>query len=153
MYPSPFSLPRLGKRLISGHEMHQILAPRPHARRLDALWSSIYCEGGHVASLIYVFRKLALQEAFQFVPSKFIESTFKEHNHYYGAYFAILETERRHGSAANPPYDKLRGRRGSSRMTSAILMEELRQEGFDFDGLKQEIDSAFQRRKRDDGTY
>lgn len=33
-----------------------------------------------------------------------------------------------------------------------MLMEELRQDGFDFDGLKQEIDSAFQRRKRDEGT-
>ncbi|KAK4693198.1 hypothetical protein P7C71_g4153, partial [Lecanoromycetidae sp. Uapishka_2] len=94
--------------------------------------------------------KLALQEAFQFVPTKFIESTFKEHNHYYGAYFAILEAERGLASAVNPPFDRLRSKRANSKTTAARMIEELRQDGFDFDGLKQEIDSAFQRRKRDD---
>lgn len=98
-------------------------------------------------------RKLALQEAFTFVPTKFLESTFKEHNHYYGAYFAILEAERGLKAGAIPRFDRLKTKRGNSRVTSAMMMEELRQEGFDFDGLKQEIDSAFQRRKRDDGMY
>ena len=96
---------------------------------------------------------MALIEAFQSVPIRFIESVFKEHSHFYGAYFAILEAERSHGSAAVPPYDKLRSKRGRVRTTSLILMDQLRQEGHDFDGLKQEIDCAFQRRKRDNGTY
>lgn len=87
------------------------------------------------------------------MPTKFIDSTFKEHNHYYGAYFAILEAERGLATAANPPFDRLRSRRANPRITSTIMMETLRQEGFEFDGLKQEIDSAFQRRKRDDGMY
>ncbi len=32
-------------------------------------------------------------------------------------------------------------------------MAQLEQDGFDFENLKKEIDSAFQRRKKDEGTF
>ena len=96
--------------------------------------------------------KVALNEAFEYVPSKFINEKFKEHSHYYGTFFAILEAERSIRTAVNPPYAPLRSRRVTSGRTSAALMVELRQDGYEFEELKREIDSAQQRRNREEGT-
>lgn len=94
--------------------------------------------------------KVALNEAFEYVPSKFINEKFKEHSHYYGTFFAILEAERSIRTAVNPPYAPLRSRRVTSGRTSAALMVELRQDGYEFEELKREIDSAQQRRNREE---
>ena len=96
-------------------------------------------------------RKVALHEAFEYVPSKFINEKFKEHSHYYGAFFAILEAERSLRTAINPPFVLLRARRVTSARTSAALMIELREDGYEFEELKREIDSAQQRRNREEG--
>lgn len=93
-------------------------------------------------------RKVALQEAFEYVPTKFINGKFKEHSHYYGAFFAILEAER----SINPPFVQLKTRRAASGRISAAMMAELRADGYEFEELKREIDSAKQRRKREEGT-
>lgn len=93
-------------------------------------------------------RKVALQEAFPLVPSKFIVEKFKEHSHYYGTFFAILEAEK----SMNPPFTLLRARRVTSGKTSAAMMVELREDGYEFEELKREIDSAQQRRIREEGT-
>ena len=98
-------------------------------------------------------RKVALHEAFAYVPSKFINEKFKEHGHYYGAFFSILEAQRSIRTAAIPPYAPLRARRVSSGRTSAALMIDLSQDGFEFEELKREIDSAQQRRNREEGIY
>ena len=97
-------------------------------------------------------RKLALQEAFELVPAKFIDAMYKEHHHYYGAFFAILEAERGLSSARPPPFAPLKSRRVSTK-SSAAIMAQLEQDGFDFENLKKEIDSAFQRRKKDESTF
>lgn len=97
-------------------------------------------------------RRIALQEAFEYVPSKFINEKFKEHSHYYGAFFAILQAERSFATAINPPYVHLKARRVASGRTSAAMMVELRQDGYEFEELKREIDSAQQRRNREQGT-
>ena len=97
-------------------------------------------------------RKLALQEAFELVPAKFIDAMYKEHHHYYGAFFAILEAERGLSSARPPPFAPLKSRRVSTK-SSAAIMAQLEQDGFDFENLKKEIDSAFQRRKKDECTF
>ena len=102
--------------------------------------------------LIVKNRKLALQEAFEFVPAKFIDTMYKEHHHYYGAFFAILEAERGLSSARPPPFAPLKSRRVSTK-SSAAIMAQLEQDGFDFENLKKEIDSAFQRRKKDECTF
>ena len=96
-------------------------------------------------------RKVALHEAFEFVPSKFINEKFKEHSHYYGAFFAILAAERSIPTAVNPPFAPLRARRVSSGKTSAAMMIEMREDGYEFEELKREIDSAQQRRNREQG--
>ena len=96
-------------------------------------------------------RKIALQEAFELVPAKFIDATYKEHHHYYGAFFAILEAERGLSSVRPPPFAPLKSRRVSTK-SSAAIMAQLEQDGFDFENLKKEIDSAFQRRKKDECT-
>lgn len=96
-------------------------------------------------------RKLALHEAFELVPSKFINEKFKEHSHYYGAFFAILAAERSISTAVNPPFAPLRARRVSSGKTSAAMMVEMRLDGYEFEELKREIDSAQQRRNREQG--
>ena len=93
-------------------------------------------------------RKVALQEAFEYVPTKFINEKFKEHGHYYGTFFALLEAER----SLIPPFVKLKARRVTHSRTSVAMMIELRAEGYEFEELKMEIDSAQQRRKRDEGT-
>ena len=93
-------------------------------------------------------RKVALQEAFEYVPTKFINEKFKEHGHYYGTFFALLEAER----SLSPPFAKLKARRVTSGRTSAAMMIELRADGYEFEELKMEIDSAQQRRKREEGT-
>lgn len=98
------------------------------------------------------YSKVALHEAFDYVPSKFINEKFKEHGHYYGAFFAILEAQRSVRTAINPPFAPLRARRFSSGRTSAALMVELREDGYEFEELKREIDSAQQRRSREEGT-
>ncbi len=97
-------------------------------------------------------RKVALHEAFEYVPSKFINEKFKEHSHYYGAFFAILEAERSLRTAINPPFALLRARRVTPGRTSAALMVELREDGYEFEELKREIDSAQQRRNREEGS-
>lgn len=102
--------------------------------------------------LMVKIRKLALQEAFELVPAKFIDAMYKEHHHYYGAFFAILEAERGLSSARSPPFAPLKSRRVSTK-NSAAIMAQLEQDGFDFENLKKEIDSAFQRRKKDESTF
>ncbi len=97
--------------------------------------------------------KLALQEAFEFVPAKFINDTFKEHGHYYGSFFAIFEADRGYNLAAKPPFIKLKTRRVNNCEDAQALMGRLQIAGFDFEALKKEMDSAFQRKKREDGTY
>lgn len=94
--------------------------------------------------------RVALHEAFEFVPSKFINEKFKEHSHYYGTFFAILEAERAVRTAINPPYAPLKARRVTSGRTSAAMMVELREDGYEFEELKREIDSAQQRRNREE---
>ena len=96
-------------------------------------------------------RKIALQEAFEYVPSKFINEKFKEHSHYYGTFFAILEAERSISTAVKPPFAPLKSRRVTSGRTSAAMMVELREDGYEFEELKREIDSAQQRRNREEG--
>lgn len=98
------------------------------------------------------YRRVALNEAFEYVPSKFINEKFKEHSHYYGAFFAILAAERSIPTAVKRPFTPLRARRVSSGKTSAALMIELREEGYEFEELKREIDSAQQRRNREQGS-
>lgn len=93
--------------------------------------------------------KAALQEAFEYVPSKFINEKFKEHSHYYGTFFAILEAERSIKTAVNPPFAALKARRVTSGRTSTAMMVELSEDGYDFEELKREIDSAQQRRTRE----
>ena len=97
-------------------------------------------------------RKVALNEAFPYIPSKFINERFKEHGHYYGAFFAILEAQRSIGTAVNPPFAPLRARRVIPGKSSAGLMMDLREDGYEFGELKREIDSAQQRRNREEGT-
>ena len=102
--------------------------------------------------LTMYLRKVALHEAFDYVPSKFINEKFKEHGHYYGAFFAILEAQRSLRTAVSAPFAPLRARRFTSGKTSATMMIELREDGYEFEELKREIDSAQQRRNREQGT-
>ena len=97
-------------------------------------------------------RKVALHEAFDYIPSKFINEKFKEHGHYYGAFFALLEAQRSLRTAKNPPFAPLRARRVASGRSSAAMMVEMREEGYEFEELKREIDSAQQRRNREEGA-
>ena len=97
-------------------------------------------------------RKVALHEAFDYVPSKFINEKFKEHGHYYGAFFAILEAQRSLRTAGSALFAPLRARRFISGKTSATMMVELREDGYEFEELKREIDSAQRRRNREEGT-
>ena len=52
----------------------------------------------------------------------------------------------------NRPFNLLRARRVTSGKTSAAMMVELREDGYEFEELKREIDSAQQRRIREEGT-
>lgn len=97
--------------------------------------------------------KVALQEEFQYVPAKFINDTFKEHGHYYGSFFAIFEAERGYNLAGKPPFMRLKTRRMNNGEDVQALMSRLEIAGFDFEALKKEMDSALQRKKREDGTY
>lgn len=97
-------------------------------------------------------RKVALHEAFDYVPSKFINEKFKEHGHYYGAFFAILKAQRSLRTAGSALFAPLRARRFISGKTSATMMVELREDGYEFEELKREIDSAQRRRNREEGT-
>ena len=79
---------------------------------------------------------------------------YKEHHHYYGAFFAILEAERNLSSARPPSFVPLgKSRRVPAKSSAAVKMAQLEQDGFDFENLKKEIDSAFQRRKKDECTF
>ncbi|KAL6719317.1 hypothetical protein ACLMJK_003556 [Lecanora helva] len=94
--------------------------------------------------------KLALQEAFEFVPVHFIEMMFREHGYYYGAYFAILKAEQDYDPLSKAPFSRLLARRVSRAPRAQALMDDLQRGGFDFQTLKDEIASALQRRRRDD---
>lgn len=118
---------------------------------MSKLYSYLFCLAASCIDRLPC-RRVALNEAFEYVPSKFINEKFKEHSHYYGAFFAILAAERSIPMAVNPPFTPLRARRVSSGKTSAAMMIEMRQEGYEFEELKREIDSAQQRRNREQGT-
>lgn len=97
--------------------------------------------------------KAALNEAFEYVPAKFINEVFKEHGYYYGAFFAILEAERGYDIAVQPLFTRLKSRRVTNAEDSQSLMSHLQLDGFDFENLRREMVSAFHRRKREDGMY
>ena len=117
---------------------------------IEALIIRLLLAASHANTLS--LRKVALHEAFDYVPSKFINEKFKEHGHYYGAFFAILEAQRSLRTAIPAPFAPLRARRPASGKTSAAMMVEKREEGYEFEELKREIDSAQQRRTREEGT-
>lgn len=119
-------------------------------KRIQAFIMRVALAASHANKLSC--RRVALHEAFEFVPSKFINEKFKDHSHYYGTFFAILEAERAVRTAINPPYAPLKARRVTSGRTSAAMMVELREDGYEFEELKREIDSAQQRRNREEGT-
>ena len=77
---------------------------------------------------------------------------FQQHGHYYGAFFAILKAEQEHIPGDSVPFMKLKKGRISRAMDAQTMMTTLQMGGIDFEGLKKEMDSAFQRRKREDGT-
>jgi len=86
------------------------------------------------------------------VPIKFIQDIFKEHGHYYGAFFAILKAEREYNPSTREPFSKLNQKRRGNGPDAKTLMSNLQMAGFGFEALKKEMDSALQRRKREDGT-
>ena len=83
----------------------------------------------------------------------FINAKFKEHGYFYGAFFAILKAEREYDSVSKEPFSRLKSRRISNALDSNSLMANLQAAGFSFEALKKEIDSALQRRKREEGTF
>lgn len=96
---------------------------------------------------------IALREAFPYVPAEFISDVFREQGHYYGSFFAILKAEQGYNSARDPPFARLKTRRPNKREVAQVLMEHMRSAGGDIESLKNEIDAALQRRKREDGMY
>lgn len=117
---------------------------------MQKTFTSLPLASSHTHSWLY--RKVALQEAFDYVPHKFINEKFKEHGHYYGAFFAILEAQRSTRTPMVPPFAPLKTRRVTTGRSSAAMMIELRQDGYEFEELKREIDAAQQRRNREEGT-
>ena len=87
------------------------------------------------------------------MPSKFITETFKEHKRYYGAFFAILEAERAHDPATNMPFTKLKSRRFNAHESSRDMMAGLEASGYNPSILINEIESASQRKSRQDSMY
>ena len=93
---------------------------------------------------------MVLQEAFPMIPARFLEERFKEYGHFYAAYLDIAKLERSYDSTRRTPYVMLKSQRHNTGLTSEDLMHRLRLEGHDFDGLKEEIEAARQRRKKED---
>jgi len=85
------------------------------------------------------------------IPSRYIHDTFNQHQHYYGAFFAIDKVERSYGSSNPPPYARLKSKRVNTSSTSVELMSKWRPEGNGREELKQEIDAAKQRERKEDG--
>ena len=77
-------------------------------------------------------RKQALQEDFPLVPCRYIDAQFKEKGNFYGAHVTIAKSQREYDTLGYESYVYLGGHNGSVSM-------------------KEEVEAARQRRKRDDG--
>ena len=87
------------------------------------------------------YSKARLMERFDLVPLKFISDTFKQHAHYYGAFFAIDEADRRCDGSVKPPFQRLKAKRTVGSRPEQV-MASLEAEGHDFEGLKEEMRNA-----------
>ena len=84
------------------------------------------------------------------VPAKFIDAIFKEHSHFYGAFFAIEQAYRTHSNASPQPFQKLKSRRVSA-MKSEQIMASFEGEGHSFEGLREEMRAAESRWQKAEG--
>ena len=91
-----------------------------------------------------------LSERFHWVPTKFINEAFKEHSHFYGAFFAIDAADRKRDDSIGSPFQKLKSKR-SSNVKSEQVMISLEAEGYDFEGLREEIRTAEARWRKEEG--
>lgn len=87
------------------------------------------------------YSKARLLERFDWVPSRFIHDTFRQHAHYYGAFFAIVEADRKRGGSIDAPFQNLKAKRSVSSKPEQV-MASLEAEGHDFEGLKEEMRNA-----------
>ncbi len=87
------------------------------------------------------YSKTCLLERFNWIPSRFINDTFRQHAHYYGAFFAIVEADRKCDGSIDPPFQSLKARRSVSTKVEQIIAS-LETEGHDFEGLKEEMRNA-----------
>ena len=94
--------------------------------------------------------KLALQEAFPFVPSRYLEAEFRLHRHFYGTFQAIAKAERQYNTDAQKSYTKLKCRRYNSAKSSQGLLHSLGAHHFDVTNLELEMEEAKKRKVQDD---
>lgn len=89
-------------------------------------------------------------ERFDWVPSRFIHDAFKQHAHYYGAFFAIDHADRKNEGAADPSFQRLKFKRSVTAKPEQV-MASLEAEGHDFEGLKEEMWNADARWQKEEG--
>ncbi len=94
--------------------------------------------------------KARLSERFDMVPTKFIQEAFKEHSHFYGAFFAIDLAERTRFDATGQPFQRLKSKRVSN-LKSEQIMASLETEGYGFAGLREEMRTAEARWQKAEG--
>ena len=87
------------------------------------------------------------------VPAKFIDENLKENSHYYAAHLTIARAEREYDNVQAKPYFALKSRRNSTNISSRDLMHRFGLRGYNFDGLKQEIEAAQNRQEKEDGRF
>ena len=94
--------------------------------------------------------KARLSERFHWVPTKFITEAFKEHSHFYGAFFAIDEADRKRDNSIGLPFQRLKSKRCSN-IKSEEIMASLEAQGYDFEGLREEVRTAEARWQKEEG--
>ena len=97
--------------------------------------------------------KLALQEAFPYVPSKYLDEQFSLHRNFYGAYIVIAKAQRQLEDGTEKPYAKLKCHRYNASRSTSTFLNGVNRHQFDVTSMKLEMEAARKRKLHDDGEF
>lgn len=93
---------------------------------------------------------MILQEEFVWVPSRFIDLKLRLTGNFYAAYLALELVEYTYPDTINPGYTRLKSSR-KVKTDALARLDNMEATGYGIPELKQEIQAARNRRKKEDG--
>jgi len=106
-------------------------------------------KGIKMLTLVNVHRRSLLKEEFPYVPTRFVDQTFRQHGHLYPTYFALENEERTYHESRLPPYNRIKNPR-KQKASSCLSPFTMSPPGPVVIELLKELEAARKKRHKED---